>query len=63
MMAEARDGTKRNSLLRLTKALGRRIIFDKIGTFTGLLRNLSKDRVHRQDFAKHLILREAVNFT
>jgi hypothetical protein len=35
----------------LTKILSLRVIFDKMGTFTGLLRNLSKDSAHRLNLA------------
>jgi hypothetical protein len=50
-------------LATLTKVTGLRIILDEMGTFTGLLRNLSKDIAHRRNLAKHLVLcYEAVNF-
>jgi hypothetical protein len=50
-------------LATLTKVSGLRIILDEMGTFTGLLRNLSKDIAHRRDLAKHVVLcHEAVNF-
>jgi hypothetical protein len=51
--------------LRLTNLLGLRIIFDETGTFTSLLRNLSKDSVHWRHFATHLVLclcYEAIHF-
>lgn len=39
-------------------------IFDKIGTFVGLIRNFAKNNVRRRDLAKYLILRyKAVNPT
>lgn len=46
----ARDCTERSSVFRLTNLIGLRIIFDETGTFTCLLRNLSKDSAHRRDF-------------
>jgi hypothetical protein len=51
-------------LVTLTKVADLRIIFDKIGAFTGLLRNLSEDSAHRLDLPKLLVLcHEVVNFT
>jgi hypothetical protein len=42
----APDCTERSSVCRLTNLISLRMIFDETGTFTCLLRNLSKDSAH-----------------
>jgi hypothetical protein len=55
--------SRAQQLLTLTEVAGFRIIPNKMGTFMGLLRNLSKDIAHRRDLAKYLVLcDEGVHF-